>query len=196
MTIVKHYDTLTIEVDGNEVEFTIDGPEPYDTDYVWAKRQEDGDVRVTWLVHDNDAHWEWDKLTTEPAEWVDAVFEEFTTEWDRDAFIEQATEQVGKDRVFIVDHFEHSSHHYSLTGTVNYGYMGLDTRPSCVLVVPPDVTEPKEWAKGVLESYSAYVNGDSWGIVTNIVSPDGTVLYGDSTWGYIGFDNAKAEAGG
>jgi hypothetical protein len=63
--------------------------------------------------------------------------------------------------------------------------------PACVLAVPPDVTNPEEWADGVLREWTAVVNGDVWFIVTHFIQPDGTVRDYQCIGGYVGREVAE-----
>lgn len=208
MTTLTRRSICMVTVPGTEVEFEAVGPTPDIYDDVWVSDSTTPGARwdVTWLVHDDDAYdlWEWGNPDEDPERWVNGCFRDFRNSRDgggedaRDAFYEEMVEAVGADRVFIVDVYSHGLDHFSRRMTRNYPDRQWDVAPACVLAVPPDVTNPEEWADGILESYSSWANGDVWGIVTHHVAEDGEVIDYDSVWGFIGHDDASkcAESGG
>lgn len=115
-------------------------------------------------------------------------FEEFRTQEDRDDYVDETPDS---HIAYIVDHFEHSVHHYSLHGTVGYPYGGWDTRPSCVLRVPKDFTDPETAAKSMLESLSDYMNGAIYALVETRYSAAGDRLDWTVAGGFIGMDQAQ-----
>ena len=147
-----------------------------------------GGYTVAYAVHDTDAGHIHPINDTEGAE-----FQEFRTEWDRDEFYE-ATD-LATHVPFVVDHFEHGSSIYSLAGThADKGiYYTFDSRPSGVLRVPVDFTDPAEAAKGILAEYTSWVNGDVYGIVRQTFDNRGVEI-GDheAVWGFIGTEYAES----
>jgi hypothetical protein len=162
-------------------------PDPYECEVAWSERPEGG-YYIAWTIHD-DAYSEYD--------WSEGVeFREFRTEWDRDEFIEGAVAEHGYGRVFVVECYEHTLVHYSPIGTVNYPDHQWDVRPSGVIIVPDDVTDPLEFAKATLDEYSSWRNGDVWGVISREVDADGNLVpdASDECWGYIGSEYAESEA--
>ena len=111
-------------------------------------------------------------------------FEEFRTEWERDEYVND----TGDFHVaFVVDHYEHGGHAYSLTNTESYHHGAWDTRPSCVLRVPKDFTEPREAAKALLRTWTDYVNGNVYAVVVQYFDKHGATNGDtDSVGGFIG----------
>lgn len=147
----------------------------------------DGTKTFRWAVGDDTGgSFDWEDMGLK--------FQEFTSEHARDEFVaEQLAEGVAGDRIFIVEHFEHGQSRYSVLGTYD-NYMSVtdrwDSRPSCVLVLADDFTDPRQAADGLLEEYTSWCNGDVYGIREVTVAPDGTVGDEESVWGFIGSENA------
>jgi len=207
------YRTATLIQLPNGVEFEPEGPGPHGyasailDDPLWITEltnDSDGaDYRVTWLVHDEaaeDFEWADPDREPDPKQWVRGAFRDFRNGYHgggqgaRDAFLAEMIELVGADRVFIVDVYSHGGEHFSIAGTANYPDRQWDVAPACVLAVPPDATNPREWAQGNLDEWNAWCAGDVWGIVSNYVKADGTVVADDSCWGFIGSDYAEEAA--
>lgn len=199
--------TREMRVPGTDLWITPAGPMPEPHDDVWVK-EIPGDtgtpsmLEITWLVQDpyfDD--FEWGDPEDDPEEWVNGCFRDFRDSHDgggqeaRDAFIEAMTAKVGADNVFVVDVYSHGLDHFSVANSVNYPDRRWDVAPACVLAVPPDVTNPREWADGIMESYSSFACGDTWIVVTNRVTLDGTVVEEECIGGYIGRKYAEEEAG-
>jgi len=200
--------THRVEVPDTDLTFEAEGPIPdaYDDD-IWVRNltgQKDGSTRaVTWLVSDQEDRSdliEWDDPSDDPREWVNGCFRDFRNSRDgggevaRDDFMAEAIEAVGADHVFVVDVYSHGLEHYSVANTVPYPDRQWDVAPACVLVVPADVTSPREWAVAMMESWTAVVNGDVWGIVTHYLDDAGNVVECDSVWGMIGREWAEQAA--
>lgn len=148
------------------------------------RRTDEGKVQIAYLSYEECPEYEFE----------DGVeFKEFTTQIARDEFYGQMAILHGVSRVFIVEHYEHSGHHYSLVGEGNYPDRQFDVRPSVVLVVPDDATEPREYAQGILDEYNAYLAGEVYGVVVETFEPDGTPVDCDAVWGYIGTEYALEE---
>lgn len=203
--------TITHEVDvpGTDLTFEAQGPMPDLCDEVWVRPltdSRDGSAyAVSWLVSDEyrDDLVEWDDLGTDPTQWVNGCFRDFRNTHDgggeeaRNAYIEEAIEVVGKDRVFIVDVYSHGLDHFSVANTQWYPDRQWDVAPACVLVVPTDVTNPREWADGMMEQWTAVVNGDCWIIVTHYIDAEGGVVDCEVIGGFVGYEYASkcAESG-
>ncbi len=110
--------------------------------------------------------------------------EEFRTQDDRDDFFEATDLETHVP--YIVDHFEHSGHHFSLSNTESYPHSGWDTRPSVVLRVPVDFTDTKAAAKSILEEYSAASNGEVYTVVREEFNAEGELLETDMVGGFVG----------
>lgn len=198
--------TCKMEVPDTDLWFEPVGPLPEPHDDVWV-RELDNDTSgatraVSWLVPDTYCGdgYEWDEPTTTPSEWVNGCFRDFRNSYHgggqeaRDAFYAEMVELVGADRVFIVDVYSHGLDHFSVSQGRWYPDRQWDVAPACILAVPPDVTNPEEWAAGVLDTYSSWVNGDTWLVVTNYLLPDGTVESDDIIGGHIGREHAEMAA--
>jgi len=174
--------------------------------------QADGTVLVGRLFHDEDSF---------DYNWMDGdSFREFTTEWDRDAYIEELKDEgVDPRRIFIVDKYDHSAVHYSVANTAPYPDRRWDVAPSGVLVVDRDGEygwpldgyttndgvhhSAVDNANALLDDYSNWCNGDVYGIVISQYPTiahyetaeddgnEGDVI--ETCWGYIGFDYAVEE---
>lgn len=190
----------------NGVEFEFMGPAPdgigMDPITVEVEAPSGADFRVSWTVQDSDAYdlIEWDAADTAPKDWCQGVFRDFRNshngggEIARDEFYAEMVEAVGADHVFIVDVYAHGSEHFSRANTANYPDRQWDVAPACILAVPPDATNPAEYADGVLDVFSKWANGDVWGVIHNYVKADGTVVDDDSCYGFIGYKCAEKAA--
>lgn len=145
---------------------------------------------------------EWDDPDTDPAQWSNGVLIDFDPNYAgpngpeafRD-FIETMSDKVGPENVFILDRYSHGMDNYSRVNSRFLPDRQWDVSQTAVLVVPPDVTNPTEWADGMLESWNAAITGDAWGIVGYSVDADGEIVdgEGDSCWGFLGHDYAASE---
>lgn len=193
----------TMTVDELGLTFPVHGSLPESHDEVWFSSDEKYH-RISWLVHDDYGHdmHEWDSPGTEPKNWSNGLFCDFRNGYDgggeeaRNAFIEEWTERLGPEYVFIVDVYSHGLDHFSVSNSRWYPDREWDVAPACVLVVPPDVTDPRGWADAMMESWTSLSNGDVWGIVTMVIDHDGKVVDEDSCWGFIGRENAEEAAKG
>jgi len=198
--------THEVEIPGTDITFEPVGPIPESHEDIWFEAltdDKDGDAfRVAWLVHDEWGYesWEWDNPSTDPTEWVDGCFRDFRNSHDgggqeaRDDFYREMVEAVGEDHVFVVEVYSHGLESYSVVGAKWYPDRQWDVAPACVLAVPPDATNPREWADGMMESWTAIANGDCWTVITHYVQPDGTVSADDAIGGMIGRGYAEEAA--
>lgn len=194
--------TYKMEVPGTDLTFEPSGPLPDPHEDVFVTplvNNPAGDAfRVAWLVHDEyQDNYEWDDPTTTPSEWFNGCFRDFRNSHHgggqeaRDAFYAEMVELVGEDRVFIVDVYSHGLDHFSVSQSRWYPDRQWDVAPACILAVPPDVTNPADWANGVLDTFSSWVNGDCWLIVTNYLDAQGNVTSDDIIGGFIGREHAE-----
>lgn len=148
-------------------------------------KREDGTYTVAYALLD--------EFAESPFDFDNGVeFEEFTNEWDRDEFYNST--DTTTHVAYIVDHFEHSSHRYTLLGTLEHlgMYYRFDSRPSGVLRVPLDFTDTKAAAVSLLEEYTSWVNGDVYGIVREDFDAEGNQIGYESVWGFIGSEYAES----
>lgn len=185
VTVTSHYLT---DDEGREFELEHEPCEWIDPNI----REEGGDILITYAVHDHYAY------TDNPLdEDRGATFQEFTTQWDRDAYAEEQLDQ-GR-HVYLVDHYEHSMSRYTVIGKFrgNEGHRGIDywdSRPSGILSLDNEWTNPDEIAPGLMEEYTSWVNGDVYGIVTErftLAGDEWEQAEEDSVWGFIGTDYAQ-----
>lgn len=197
--------TYKMEVPGTDLTFEPWGPLPESHEEVFVDAnpdEPDWAYRVAWLVRDEDCWdgFEWSDPDDEPSEWSNGCFRDFRNSHDgggeesRDAFIAEMAAKVGEDRVFIVDVYSHGLEHFSVSNSRWYPDRQWDVAPACVLVVPPDVTNPREWADGVMEQYTAWACGDTWLVVTNYLDADGNVTDDECIGGFIGRKHAEEAA--
>lgn len=192
-----------------DIEVETDGSIPDRHADVYVRTDDDGTRHVSWLVQDDDARdlIEWDDHESDPAQWCNGVFKDFRNHHDtfggyggqdgRDAFIAAMTRKVGPDHVFLVEVYSHGLESFSRVDAGKwYPDRQWDVCAACVLVVPPDATDPVAYADGMLESYTSWVNGDVYGIVYVAVPADysGGELPTDSVWGFIGHEYAEEAA--
>lgn len=206
MTTITKHTIHRVEVPDTDISFEVEGPLPdiYDDIYVreLTDPRTDDAYAVSWLVYDDDSYdmMEWADPDSEPSEWVNGCFRDFRNSHDgggqeaRDEFHAAMVKAVGEDRVFIVEVYSHGLESYSVVGAKWYPDRQWDVAPACVLAVPPDVTNPREWAEGVMEQYTSWANGDVWLIVTHYVRADGTVSSCDIIGGFIGHEHAEEAA--
>lgn len=152
-----------------------------------------GDRTITYITDDpypSDGDWDW---FTEDGE----QFREYSTQWDRDEFIERIVAMgVPVGRVFVVNKYDHSAVHYSIAGTVGYVDARWDAAPKGVYVSPAWV-EPGnrvESANQRLDTYSQWCNGWVYGVASETYTPDGELVEDEACWGFIGDDEARAVA--
>jgi len=198
--------TYKMQVPDTDLWFEPEGPLPERHDEVWVRPITDATDNLTghevsWLVNDDHQDdYEWDDPTTEPTEWVNGCFRDFRNGYHgggqeaRDEFYAEMVEAVGEDRVFIVDVYSHGLDHFSRSMSRFYPDRQWDVAPACILAVPTDVTNPQEWADGVLDTYSAWAMGDVWLVVTNTVNLDGSVESDECIGGFIGREYAEESA--
>lgn len=189
-----------MEVPELGIELPLAGlPIPEDHEDLFVREADKSHV-VSWLVHDESPYFEWDDIDADPGEWVKGVFRDFRNHYDgggeeaRDTFIADAVARFGQDRVFIVDVYSHGLEHFSRSHSRWYPDREWDVAPACVLIVPPDVTNPAEWADGILDEYSSWANGDTWAIVSVDVDAEGNRQMADVIGGFIGRQLAEEAA--
>lgn len=197
-TITRHYETIP----GTEVEVELPiGPtygEPID---LFASPREGGGYHVAYAVTDEVGwdFWEWDGGDENPENWPNGRFRDFRNSHDgggqeaRDEFYREMVELVGEDHVFLVEVYSHGLESFSRVDAGRfYPDRQWDVCASCVLAVPPDVTDPAGWADGVLTQWTAYVNGDVWDLIYFDVDAEGKMV-GDyeCLGGFFGYEEAK-----
>lgn len=162
----------------------VTGRAPWNIDFVFIEKLESGNYGIAWLVLDE---------SPRDYEWYDgASLTEFRTEWERDEYADAMRAEVGADRVFIVEKVEHGHVRYSVyTGTPSDPW---DSKPSGVLVVDPEALNPETAANDLLDEYTRWANGEVYVLVGREVTPSGTVLFEDETWGFIGTEYAVEAA--
>lgn len=146
----------------------------------------DGSFTVAYAVQDSDG---WSESPIEDSDGIN--FREFTSAWGRDEWV---SEQDDTDHVFIVNHYEHGASVYTVAGSARtvLDPGGFDTRPSCVLVLAPDFTDPATAAEAIMAEYTSWANGDVYGIVRQDFAADGTETLNESVWGFIGTEYAES----
>jgi hypothetical protein len=161
---------------------------------------DEGQLVVGYLAHDDDPMW--DAFDYEEG---NDEFKEFRSESDRDEFI---AEQEAEGRVaFVVNKYAHGQVHYSIAGTTQYPDMRWDVAPSGVYVPCEEnqerykkeqVTEAQliEWGNNVLNEYSAYCNGEAYGICKDVFEKqdDGSfdLVEDEACWNFITSEHAKS----
>ncbi len=182
MTVTTtHTVTHTLTVDDLPFDAVLaHEPDTY-IDPVVTKR-EDGTYTVPYAVYDESGD------APNPIEDYDTgiEFEEFNNATDRDQYYHDT--DLSTHVPFIVDHFEHSSHAYTLAGTLEHlgMYYAFDSRPSGVLRVPVDFTNHEEAARSILKEYTSWVNGETYGVVRQDFDAEGNETSEDACWGFIG----------
>lgn len=159
-----------------------------DDELVVASEAANGEIIVKWAVADDDPG-------AYPFMEGDS-FHEFQSEQSRDDFIEsKKAEGVDPSKIFIVDKYDHSSVHYSIHDSASYPDRRWDTAPSGVFIVDekgesgavPEQYEAQVTA--VLEEYSSWANGDTYGIAQAVVDSSGEVIQESEVWGYVGTES-------
>jgi hypothetical protein len=95
--------------------------------------------------------------------------------------------------VYKLNALIHSGIRLSITSDLKEHYMGWDSGQIGFLLVTRDRSEilnPYKYAKGMVEIWNQYLNGDVWGYTIE----DGEENTIDSCWGFYGFEECKAEA--
>lgn len=179
--------------------FELDGPRPHegsDPIVVEDTTVTGAAYRVSWMVPDDDAwsQWEWDNV--DDLEWGHGVWRDFRNSHDgggeiaRDAWIVEMVERFGEDNVHLVEVYSHGAESFSRINTRYYPDRQWDVAPACVLVTPPDVTDPIAYADATLAEFTSWANGDVWIVCQNYVTADGTVVHEDICGGFIGHQYA------
>lgn len=176
ITVHAHY----IEIDGVEYETTFPAHE-----YIDPKVEvEDGKTFITYATLDD--YWPWNPI--EDDEFIE--FEEFDNSWDRDAWA-KGWQEAGWT-VFFVNHYEHSLSRYSVIEDMTLYRAGWDDRPSGVIALHPDITNPLETAIDTMNTYTAWVNGEVYTLVREEYDAEGVRVDYDSVGGYFGSEHAGA----
>lgn len=195
-----------IQIPDLNISFVPTYPAPEPDEDVWVTEDPaDGSgidtVTVSWLIPDELDEFEWDDLSDPPARWSYGFFRDFRNSRDgggeeaRDSFYDECVEAVGVDHVFVVDVYSHGLDHFSVADTRDYPDRRWDVAPACILAVPPNVTNPVEWANGALNSYSSWVNGDVWAVCRErLAFTLSATLSSDCLGGFIGRENAENAA--
>jgi len=187
-TVTTNYVTIP----GTEIEIETAFLPDSESD-ILVNRTETGVMFVGWLVDDPDC-----SFGNPFDDDEGSSFSDFTWLYGqrgrlyRDEHLRVMRNEHGAERVFLVDKYEHGGVAYSLAATVGYPDAQWDVASSCcVLVVPDDVTDPRAYAVGMLDTYTSWCNGDVYGIVSCTVTPDGTVSERSECWGFIGHEHAE-----
>lgn len=185
------------DADGVRLERADLQSNPVDKDDMTYTKISENEVVVSYVAYDPDrpkeGYWDNDDGA--------GTFEEFRSEAERDIYVESVRKQ-GK-LALVVNKYDHSGLHFSVRGTVTYGHMGMDTKPSGVMVPCPDVQEKYQFAMReagnapdpasraaaekaaldeairdsnvVLDNYSKFCNGEIYEVIQETwkVSPDG-----------------------
>lgn len=191
-------DTLTVEIDGTEVDIDATGLAPVDTDYVFVgPLQDDGSHLVTWLILDGD------RSDDSPMDYEGVTWDSFRRgdpdRFDGDFEAVQAYLRENEGRAFLVECYQHGNVAYALRDSDEANRFPdrmWDVGMAGIITMDGDWTNPREAAAGIMESYTDWCNGDIYGIATRSVAADGTVTEVDlgECWGFLGFDYAEGEA--
>jgi hypothetical protein len=142
----------------------------------------DDDPEYAWV--------EWDDPSSDPASWSNGCFRDFRHDGGPGALVEfygEMVEAVGADRVFHVEVYSHGLESFSRVGQRWYPDREWDVCASCVLAVPPDATNPEEYADAVLSTYTDVCNGNVWTIVWFRTDADGRLVHQDAMGGHVGY---------
>lgn len=159
-----------------------------------VREREDGNFDVYYASYDDDASdyefMEGDKL------------EGFSSAYERDAFIEsQLTDGVSPDNIFVVERFDHGSVRYS--PLASWSEWTADTRPERQRVsdqwdaapshvyVAGESVNPAAQAKGILDDYTMWANGENYIVHRSTVTPEGEALDSDAIHGFVGAESAE-----
>ena len=137
------------------------------------------------------------------------TFVEFSSVGERDKKMAELNKT--KKLFYLVDKYDHSQVHYSISETSNYPYKQWDVTPGKAVFIPCDDIQSqykkmkkeqgeaiafKEFIKdsnSVLDEYSKWCNGEVYGYQVMLFDKKGTQVNEDSCWGYIGTDSANQE---
>lgn len=121
--------------------------------------------------------------------------------------------ELKKDKklFYLVDKYDHSAVHFSVSQTANYPDQRWDVSHGCAIYVPCDYiqSEYKKLAKkegveaakshfikdsnSVLDEYSNWCNGEVYGYSVTIFDKKGEEINCDECWGFIGQKYAEEE---
>lgn len=96
--------------------------------------------------------------------------------------------------VFPVDVYEHGDILYSLSGSGPQCQFDTARGGACIAVPtgPEGFTNPQDAAAAILNEYTAWCNGDVYGIVEMNRDPEtNTWTEGDTCWGFYGWEYAE-----
>lgn len=184
-TIVTRQHTATL-LDGTEVDLPI-GPACEHIDPVLT---EDG-TTLRYAVQDDSCHdYEWQ----EGVEFVQGNMHYLNYASDPDGWIEDMSPDHD---LYPVDVYEHGNILYSLSG--GGPQCAFDTaRGGACIAIPNEkhdnpFTNTREAAAAILAEYSAWCNGDVYGIVEVTIDPATGEVVGDydDVWGIIGWEYAE-----
>lgn len=181
---------LIVEADGTEHIVPAIGDFIAEIDETRVTKMSDGKVLVSYLAQDEVG---WDYDWQEGVEWI-----AFDNGHDRDEWREKNEETYWAEnpgRVFWVERYEHGLVRYALMGESSQVDRQWDVAPGvAVIVIPEDFTPPYEdVARGILEEYTSWCNGDIYGVVHVWLNANATVLDDEieHCWGLIGRDYAE-----
>jgi hypothetical protein len=128
---------------------------------------------------------------------------------DRDDKIQSLSKS--KKLFYLVNKYDHSQVHFSVSGTRSYPDERWDVSHGCAVFVPCDYiqsefkklkkTDGEESAiehfvkdsNSVLDSYSKWANGEVFGYSVITFDKEGNEINSDECWGYIGDEDANSE---
>lgn len=93
--------------------------------------------------------------------------------------------------VFAVDVYQHGNIMFSLSGTGPQCQFDTARGGACI-AIPNDFTDSESAASSILAEYTAWCNGDVYGLVEMKRDPaTGQWAEGDSVWGFYGWEHME-----
>jgi len=148
----------------------------------------DDGTTLRYAVHYDDS---WEYEWPEGVEFVQGNPHNLSYVSDPDEWIESVQDDHD---LFPVDVFEHGNILFSLSGTGPQCQFDTARGGACIAIPtgPEGYTNPEEAARAILSEYTAWCNGETYGIVELTIDPDtGDVLSEDTVYGILGWEVAE-----
>lgn len=198
MKIKNHtisYGELELD-DGRTVRLSYRDPYGYEPDPL-VTIKDDGTIIVSYLITADSAH-DMDPSKEDCTGWQE--FRVVDSQRDADELSEllelpETQKALETGRAFLFEKYEHGQVRYALRGESSMVDRQWDVSPVAGFMWADDEWGPdtnmEEAARGFLETYTAWCNGEVYGVIRETFDADLNQLTDDSCWGYIGHQYAQ-----
>lgn len=191
MKITSRTDTITSHTlildNGDDTHVTVTVTAPL-ADYIDPFVSEDG-KKIVVALHDSDPCNEYE--FPDGVEFVQANNRNKHYCNDVSAWITEQRDEAGK-AVFPVGVYEHGLIQYALAGESIHAADPFDYCVGAMIALPTGedgYTDPEGAARAILAEYTAYCNGDAYGIATLTRGDDDEWTEDEVVWGFLGSDS-------